>query len=233
MFKFKTIDVANIPFKNLLIVLLSIVCITSVRECSNKSLEVERAEGQWKFKYASMVKDYTTETNELGEQLAYQEQLLIDEKQAKDILKMENSSLKKIASSTKVKTVTKIKEVFIPFDEVVSARELSPTNEVDTTAKPFGLTTEWYSFNGKVLHNGIKLDSVSFNNKITTNIGWKKDKWYKKKYAVVEVKSSNPHTQVTGMQNIVVAPRKKKFFETSAFKVGVGVLGGLYLSKKL
>jgi hypothetical protein len=186
-----------------------------------------------------MVDSFDVERNEFGEQLAYQDQLLINEKQAKDLLAMENSSLKKIASSTKTKTVTEIKEVYIPFGEVVHARELSDTNEIEESDlnaenyRPFGLSTEWYSLNGRVFSEGLIVDSLSIKNEITTNIGWKKDKWYKKKYAVVEVKNTNPHTQVTGMQNVVVKPPKKKFFQTTAFKVGVGIVGGLYLSTKL
>lgn len=236
MFKFKSIDVSKVPFKNLLIVCLAIVCLTSVRECSNKSLEVENNEGNWKFKYAAIVDSFKVERNEFGEQLAYQEQLFINEKQAKELLAMENSSLKKIASSTKTKTVTKIKEVYIPFEEMVSARELSSDEVVDTmdrSYKQFGLTTEWYAIKGKVFNKGISIDSLSIKNEITTNIGWKKDKWYKKKYAVVEVKNTNPYTEVTGLQNVVVQPPKKKFFQTTAFKIGVGAVGALYLRTKL
>jgi hypothetical protein len=239
MFKFKPIDLNKLPLKNLTIVCLACVCFVSIKSCSNKSLEIEANEGNWKFKYAAMVDSFSVERNEFGEQLAYQDQLLINEKQAKDLLAMENSSLKKIASSTKTKTVTKIKEVYIPFGEVVHARELSDTNEIEESDlnaenyRPFGLSTEWYSLNGRVFSEGLIVDSLSIKNEITTNIGWKKDKWYKKKYAVVEVKNTNPHTEVTGMQNVVVRPPKKKFFQTTAFKVGVGVVGGLYLSTKL
>lgn len=236
MFKFKPIDVNKLPIKNLIIICLAGVCFASIKSCSDKSLEIESNEGTWKLKYASMVNDFETTVNDQGEQISTQEQLLINEKQAKELLAMENSSLKKIASSTKTRTVTKIKEVFIPLGEMVSARELGDTTQIDTISpsyRPFGLSTEWYSLEGKVFDNSLTIDSLSIKNEITTNIGWKKDKWYKSKYAVVEVKNTNPYTSVTGMQNVVVKPKKKKFFQTTAFKVGAGIVGGLYLSTKL
>jgi hypothetical protein len=239
MFKFKPIDVTKLPYKNLIIVCLSGVCFASIYQCSDKAVELEHNEGNWKFRYASMVDSFETTVNDQGEQLAYQDQLLINEKQAKDLLAMENSSLKKLSSSTKTKTVTKIEKVYVPLGEVVSARELSDTNEINSTDtvgssyRPFGLSTEWYSMQGKVFDDGLSIDSLSITNEITTNIGWKRDKWYKKKYAVVEVKNTNPYTQVTGMQNVVVKPPKKLFFQTTGFKVGAGLLGGAYLGIRL
>jgi hypothetical protein len=237
MFKFKPIDVNKLPLKNLALICLSVICFVSIKQCSDNSVEIEHNEGNWKFKYSAMVDSFSTEVNEKGQQIATQEQLLINEKQAKDLLAMENSSLKKIASSTKIKTVTKVEKVYIPFNEVVHARELPDSIEnVDTlrsTYKPFGLSTEWYSMYGKVYDDGLSIDSLSMKNEITTNIGWKKDAWYKKKYSVVEVRNTNPYTRTTGMQNVVVKPAKKKFFQTDAFKVGIGIVGGLYLSTKL
>jgi hypothetical protein len=185
-----------------------------------------------------MVDSFSTTVNKHGEELAYQDQLLISEKQAKELLAMENSALKKISSSTKTKTITKIKYVDIPLGEVVEAKVSIDTTTGDTLKvtkpyKPFDLTTEWYSLSGKVFDKELTIDSMFIKNVLTTNIGWKKDKWYKSKYAVVEVKNDNPHTSVTGMQNVVVKPPKKKFFQTTGFKIGVGLVGGFYLSRKL
>lgn len=238
MFKFKPIDVSKIPVKNLLIVCLCIVSLASMKECSNKSLELESNQGNWKFKYALMVDSFSTTVNDQGQQLAYQDQLLVSEKQSKELLAMENSALKKLNSSTKTKTVTVIKEVPVPLGDVVEAKisvdtVTGDTTEVTRSYKPFDLSTEWYSLSGKVFDKELTIDSMFIRNVLTTNIGWKKDKWYKKKYAVVEVKNDNPYTSVTGMQNVVVKPPKKKFFQTTGFKIGVGVLGGFYLSKKL
>jgi hypothetical protein len=208
MLKFLPIDLTKLPLKNLIIVCLAGVCFASIHQCSNKSIELENNEGNWKFRYAMMVDSFETTVNSQGEAIALQEQLLINEKQAKDLLAMENSSLKEISSSTKTTTVTKVEKVFVPFSEVVSSGGLSDTNKV--MSRSFGLSTEWYSLRGRVLSNGVSIDSMSISNEITTNIGWKKDKWYKPKYAVVEVKNTNPHTVVTGMKNVVVKPPKPK-----------------------
>jgi hypothetical protein len=182
-----------------------------MRECKDKSLEVENNEGNWKFRYKAMVDSFSVERNELGEQIAYQDQLLINEKQAKEMLAMENSSLKKITSSTKVKTVTKLEKIYIPLEEIVDAKVMSSADTVVTTSyRPFELNTKWYSIRGKVLDQSILIDSLSTYEELTTNIGWKKDKFWKSKYAVVETKSLNPNTSIVGMQNVVVKPPKPK-----------------------
>jgi hypothetical protein len=239
MFKFDSIDITKLPLKNLTILMLAVVSIVSIQQCSQKTLEIETNDGNWKFKYTMMVDSFEVKTNEQGDLLAYQAQLLVSNDQAKELLENENSELKKLSSHVKTKVVTEIKEVYIPFGEVVNARTVSDTNEVliDTSDtkpyKPFGVTTSWYSLSGKVFDEGLIVDSLSVKNEITTNIGWKRDKWYKKKYAVVEIKSKNPHTQIVGVQNVTVRPDRKKFYETNAFKVGVGIVGGFYINNRL
>ena len=244
MFTFKKIDLNKLPVKNLIIISCLIVIALMVRECSVSSIEAEANDGGWKLKYTAMVDSFTTETNALGEKVVIQDQLIISSKQANDMLAMENSSLKKLASSSSVRTVTKI--VKIPTDmgmATIDAKEIpeefrgdSISEDSTITVDTFHAGDEWFSLDGKVYNKRVFIDSLIFRDKITTNIGWRRDKGFKNlfkaKRAVVETKSANPHVSITGVQNVVVQD-DKKFFQTTAFKVGVGAVGALVLRNQL
>jgi hypothetical protein len=236
MFKFKPIDINKLPIKNLMIVCMAVISIVSIRQCSQKTLEIESNNGDWKFKYAMMKDSFNTTINAQGEMIAFQDQMIVDERAGKELLKQENSELKELASHVKVHTNTVIKEVYVPLErETVSAREV----EFDSTIvgdsveiRKFMIGDEWYGIKGRITPNAIAFDSVSFKEELTTNIGWKRDKWYKSKYAVIEVKSANPYTKVEGLQNVVVK-EKKKLYQTMGFKVGIGILTGMYINNRL
>jgi hypothetical protein len=51
----------------------------------------------------------------------------------------------------------------------------------------------------------------------------------KKKDTVVRLRVDNPNVQVVGMDNIYIK-QEKKWHQTTAFKVGVGVLIGIGIS---
>jgi len=233
----KPIDINNLPIKNLLIVCLTAFCLYSVKSCSDKGLEIERTEGQWKFKYAMMSDSFKVENNNLGEQVAFQEQLIISEKDANALLAMENSGLKKLKSSTKVITRTEIKEIFIPFNNVSEAKVATYIGEEGDTIKYTPKTfltpsNKWYSIGGRVMRDGVNIDSVHFVNEFTTNIGWKKDKGIKNilksKYAVVETINKNPYTEITGVKNVIVAPPKSKRISIGP-QIGITYSGGQFV----
>lgn len=97
--------------------------------------------------------------------------------------------------------------------------------------KDFNLKDKWYSVDGVINKSGITFDSIKLNNESSVTVGWKKTGFLNlRKEAVVEVRNTNPYLQVTKMDNVVIRP-KKGIFDSKLFWGGLGILGGLLLSK--
>ena len=201
--------------KNTFIVILIVALLFSLRGCYNNSVAINDNNDAWAKLQKQRTDSLTQVINEKGEEVTTQEQLLITEKQAKEMLLLENESLKNIKSKTKIITKTEIKEVFIRYDSTIFV----PDSLSDSTfiAQGFKIEDEWYGIKGITLKEGIYIDKISFNNEISTVIGYKKDKGlkniFKSSYPVVEVINSNPYSSVVKMENIVIKPEKKKFYQ--------------------
>ena len=98
--------------------------------------------------------------------------------------------------------------------------------------KPFLKTTEWYKIGGMINRLGwLQIDSLVIPAKFTYAVGDTMrtgfvNRLLKKKDTVVRMRVDNPNVAITGMSNIYIK-EDKKWHQTTAFKVGVGVLIGV------
>ena len=98
--------------------------------------------------------------------------------------------------------------------------------------KPFLKTTEWYTIGGMINRLGwLQIDSLVIPAKFTYAVGDTMrtgfvNRVFKKKDTVVRMRVDNPNVAITGMSNIYIK-QDKKWHQTTAFKVGVGVLIGV------
>lgn len=98
--------------------------------------------------------------------------------------------------------------------------------------KPFLKTTEWYTIGGMINRLGwLQIDSLVIPAKFTYAVGDTMrtgfvNRLLKKKDTVVRMRVDNPNVQVVGLENIYIK-QDKKWHQTTAFKVGVGVLIGV------
>ena len=101
--------------------------------------------------------------------------------------------------------------------------------------KPFLKTTEWYTIGGLINRLGwLQIDSLVIPAKFTYAVGDTMrtgfvNRLLKKKDTVVRMRVDNPNVAITGMSNIYIK-EDKKWHQTTAFKVGVGVLIGIGIS---
>jgi hypothetical protein len=101
--------------------------------------------------------------------------------------------------------------------------------------KPFLKTTEWYTLGGMINRLGwLQIDSLVIPAKFTYAVGDTMrtgfvNRLLKKKDTVVRMRVDNPNVAITGMSNIYIK-EEKKWHQTTAFKVGVGVLIGIGIS---
>ncbi len=99
--------------------------------------------------------------------------------------------------------------------------------------KRFQTNEKWFNIDGLVTKQGILIDSLSIPNKTTVTVGTKKTGFLGLgSEAVVTVKNDSPYVNVLGLDNIVIK-NKKKWFQTTAFKVGVGIAVGFTLNNQL
>jgi hypothetical protein len=101
--------------------------------------------------------------------------------------------------------------------------------------KPFLKTTEWYTIGGMINRLGwLQIDSLVIPAKFTYAVGDTMrtgfvNRLLKKKDTVVRLRVDNPNVAITGMDNIYIK-QDKKWHQTTAFKVGVGVLIGVAIT---
>lgn len=97
--------------------------------------------------------------------------------------------------------------------------------------KKFSLKDKWYSIDGKVLRDGLLMDSLKISNESSVTIGWKNAGFLGlKKEPMIEIKNTNPYLSVTKMSNVVVK-KKKGLLQNPIFWTGLGFLGGAYFIK--
>jgi hypothetical protein len=100
------------------------------------------------------------------------------------------------------------------------------------TGKPFLKNTEWYTIGGMINRLGwLQIDSLVIPAKFTYAVGDTMrtgffNRIFRKSDQVIRMRVDNPNVQITGMSNIYIK-EDKKWHQTTAFKVGVGVLIGV------
>ena len=199
-------------------------------KCAKSENELAQVNEHWRYKemmYGNNRETLQQTIDKQGRKITTQNNLIITKEQEKEMLLIENERLKNIKSEVKIITKTIIKEVYVPFETTVY-----DTISGDS-AKPFNKKDKWYAISGMSLKKGIRIDSLEFTNKLTITIGEQSNGLFKKNTPVTEVINDNPYTSVNEMYNVTIEKGPKKFYQTTGFKIGMGVVGGLYLSTRL
>jgi hypothetical protein len=98
--------------------------------------------------------------------------------------------------------------------------------------------SEWYSIDGKIDTTGsLVIDSIVSSGTLTYSVGDTLrdgliNRLLRKKDSVVRLHIDNPTMSITNLSNIYVK-KETKWYESTAFKVGVGVLLGIGISSQL
>jgi len=176
----------------------------------------------------------TKSRDKMGREIVEQKQQVTNLKLAlKQNLIEKEDWMKNIKSQVKIKQVTQIKEVFIPFHDTIERMVYVDSNSHDTsvyikTPVRVSYADSFNYFGGRVLANGFALDSMGSLNKLRITITEKKQGLFKKPIPVVQVVSDNPKSEITDMQNVVIQ-EKKPFFQRYFFGVGLGAVLAILL----
>lgn len=133
----------------------------------------------------------------------------VSEKKAYEIslrdMKSLNDSLITILSNQKVKTllkyktVTKYKDTIIfKFDTIIDQK----------FSYNFKYRQKWLSFNADVTNKDFSLSNIKIPTEYSLIVGYKKDGFFKPRYANASIVITNPHVEVMNMQSYVIKPKK-------------------------
>jgi hypothetical protein len=136
----------------------------------------------------------------------------------------------------KPKEVIQFKTRYIIKTEIPIA-ETEQIDSVNYLRVPvsFSKGERWFSINGQILSNGtLLIDSLIAPAQFTYSVGDTLrnglfNRLFRKSDQVVRLHIDNPNIQLSGMNNIYIKDRKK-WFETTGFKIGFGVLLGFGLA---
>jgi hypothetical protein len=136
----------------------------------------------------------------------------------------------------KPKEVIQFKTRYIIKTEIPIA-ETEQIDSVNYLRVPvsFSKGERWFSINGQILSNGtLLIDSLITNGQFTYSVGDTLrnglfNRLFNKSDQVVRLHIDNPNIQLQGMSNIYIKDRKK-WFETTGFKIAFGAFLGFGLA---
>ena len=171
---------------------------------------------------------FTKYKNEKGETIATQEQRILEMTKENMKLIQTVNDFKKIKGQVRVETVTEIKEVKVPYEVTVTTYLDKDSNLFVKVPLPFSKKESFYSIEGKVEHDGVSLGKISIPNALTITTGQVDGGFFKKDKYIVEVKSDNPHTDITKLKNTEFKP-KTKFYKKWWFGFSLGAITSIFL----
>lgn len=218
LFKIKTIFLKSIKWIAVaVIVALSILYYLKIQETKVQKQNVEALEGELKI---SRLKNGTLVTS--ASTLQYEKEQLEKyiEKQDKSYQLLADK-FSKVKGSVKTITETVIDSIPVPYEVIVSEPFFRMGNVV-TKEYSFGYTVDNSKF---VLKDFTVPDSLSI-------ITGTKRKWFLgKETHTADVINTNKYVKIKNVEHIEFK-QPKKFYETTAFKLGVGFLGGYLIRSR-
>ena len=157
---------------------------------------------------------------------------------AKDSSKMYSQGVQLAAAGTKLRALElREPEVVVRYQtrtKIVTQVELGETVYIDSfphlrLPRTFHRPGKWLEIGGQISRAGrLQIDSIIIPVSYTVAIGdtLRKGFLWRKRDKVVRLGIDNPYVHVTGMNNVIVADRPKKWYETRAFAFALGGLVG-------
>lgn len=199
-------------------IIVFLLCLSYV-QCENNKTALATIEAQ-----NSEISTYKL-TN--GQLVTSQKVATMTEKQLKEQVASKDKELKEIIKKfSDVKYVTKYvtKTKFDTF--TLAYTDSIPCNFQKTDA----IFTDWYSLAYKSNQHGVEVYDMVIPDSVTIVTGYKRKWFLGSKTLVVDIKHDNPFVNPEYIQQIEVK-EKKKWYQTDLFKVGIGFIGGIIITR--
>ena len=215
------INLSNINWKQLgLYVVILVLASMLFAKCKNENLQLATIKA---------LKTENTSYKLKNGQLVTSSKTLIatNEKQAVELIGNTETIKQLTDEFSKVKSITKYVEK-IKIDTVQIVYKDSVPYEFEKSGK---IVNEDYSLNYKSNQKGIDITDLSLeNNNVTIVTGIKKKWFWGNETITTDITNSNKLIKIGEMQHVEIQP-KKKFYETTVFKIGIGVLAGTLITR--
>jgi hypothetical protein len=213
------VNLSNINWKQIglyLVILVSISMLFS--KCKNESLQLAtiKALKTENSQYRLKNKQLVTSSNAL---------FATNKKHAIEIIGKTETVKQLTDKFTIVKSITKyVDKVRIDTVNVIYNDSVPCVFE-----KTGSVVNTEYSLNYKSNQKGIDISDLVLENDTVTIVNGIKKKWFwGKETLTIDIANSNKLVKLGELQHVEIQP-KKRFYETTLFKVGVGVLAGTLL----
>ena len=183
-----------------IIVIVALIAMLQIKSCNTeKALEKAQLENQALTDSAKKFRDKNGDLN------IQKEQLIGSRKNLIELLKKKDTEVAKLLDNNKVNTVIKYKDRLKWNDSIILVSECF----IDTI-----IGDKWVTLTLKADSNVLKTD-IKILNEYTIVDEYVRDKWWKKKYPVITVKSKNPYSNTDSLVTYKVKPKEcflKKLF---------------------
>jgi hypothetical protein len=223
-------------------VILSIVLMSSIKQCNNNKDKADDLAAQnlyWKTSIDSI-------TNKIGQVVA--ESKVAQTNSAETIRQLssnvfqlqknEEKRIKEVQTLVRLMQNFKLDSVFIPFIDTVNVSDtgMIKRNQVVIPPKQFKDSTKNYVIAGTVLLSGVRLDDVSISDTVSFRIAEKAPKGFinrifKSNETVIQSIHTNPIVKTTGQQSITLKSRPNAW--NRWIKPLLFGAGGVFLGSKV
>jgi hypothetical protein len=202
-----------------LLVLCLILLSQLFQKCESEKLQLSNIEA-----LNREAKSYELKNGQLVTSV---ENLKYTQKQFKNSLLMKDKKIKEITDKfSKVKTVTRY-VTNTKFDTI----KLVYSDSVPCNFERIGSDyKEWYHIAYKSNQQGVEITELSIPDSVIIVTGEKRKWFWGKKTSVLDITHSNPFVQTELVQTVEII-QPKKWYDSTLFKLGIGFLGGVLLSK--
>jgi len=211
-----------------LLVMGAFLCLFIFRECSHSS-ELDKKDSDFEIMQDFHSKRDSANLAKIKLDAADSikaNQIIVEYENLSKALKEELRGYKNGASLTETKVVTVLESVEMEIHDTIfidkSRLSIEGCHYSDSLLKEFRnkksfftFKDDWLNIVGQYTYDKVLLDTVSLKNEFDVILGYKKEKWYKRRNQVVELKSYSPYAEIVYLNNIIVKDRKKLSFLNS------------------
>lgn len=215
--------ITTIDRKKIIIFALSVICLLLISQlfskCESQKVQLVNID--------ALNSEATTYRLKNGQLVTSVENLVYTKEQLKKSIIMKDKKVKEltdkfsnIKSVTKYVTNTKFDTIKLVYQDSV------PCNfeKVGSDLK------QWYHIAYKSNQKGVEITELSIPDSVIVATGEKRKWFWGKRTSVTDITHANPFVETESIQHIEVV-QPTKWYDSTIFKIGVGIIGGILLMK--
>lgn len=226
-------------WKNIILILLVAVCILNMHSCGKRGEDYKSLENAYDISRDS-TKYYKDDNGDLVAQRTTQNLTIQELKKHGDELGFDKKALKKQVGNLN-RLVSNLKGEISVKDRIIS--QVTNSTETDTTivggdtlyiekdVLNFSHEGKYLQYQGKIIGSELTFD-YNYNVVFDQTTYWEPAGLFKPLRLVTDFKIEDPNAKAVKLNSVVIRPPRKKFYQTTGFKIGVGFLGGAILFRK-